>query len=126
MTNTSEDPQRSLVENGTNSATADDTERVSTRDEGAYTAKIDKMVAEQMPRLFAMCEEIDDGAEVVAWGLSFSDHAEVIVANESRQHHFLFPSAEYAPRELSARSKYCRLRLVWADQAQANQHNQPK
>jgi hypothetical protein len=121
MTHTSKDPQRPLVENDKNSATTDDavTERLSTRDEEAYTAKIDKMVADHMPRLFAMCEEIDDDAEIVAWGLSFNDHAEVIVANESRQHHFLFPSAEYAPRELSARSKHCTLRLVWADQTRA-------
>jgi len=117
MTNTSKGPQKPAIENDKNLATANDTERLSARDEEAYTAKIDKMVAEHIPRLFAMCEEIDDSAEIVAWGLSFKDHAEVIVADDGKQRHFLFPSAEYAPRELSARSKHCTLRLVWADQA---------
>jgi hypothetical protein len=69
--------------------------------------------------MFAMCEEIGDDAAVVAWGLSFKDHAEMILADDGRQRHFLFSSAEYAPRELTARSKHCTLRLVWADQAQA-------
>jgi hypothetical protein len=69
--------------------------------------------------MFAMCEETGDDAVVVAWGLSFKDHAEMIIADDGRQRHFIFSSAEYAPRELAARSKHCTLRLVWANQPQA-------
>lgn len=117
MSETHQDPQ-GIVENGNNSPVGH-TEGRSARDEEAFTAKVDKIVAAEMPRMFAMCEEIDDDAAVVAWGLSFKDHAEMILADDGRQRHFLFSSAEYAPRELTARSKHCTLRLVWADQAQA-------
>lgn len=117
MSETRKDPQR-IAENDKDPVVGH-AERRSARDEEAFTAKVDKIVAAEMPRMFAMCEEIDDDAAVVAWGLSFKDRAEMIIADDGRQRHFIFSSAEYAPRELTARSKHCTLRLVWADQAQA-------
>jgi hypothetical protein len=89
MSETHKDPQE-IVENGNNTP-VDHTGRRSTREEEEFTAKVDKIVAAEMPRMFAMCEEIDDGATILAWGLSFKNHAEMILAADGRQRHFLFP-----------------------------------
>ena len=119
MSETNHDPQKCVTTVKTPSADHTKASSVrSVRDEDVFAAKVDKIVADQMPRMFAMCEEIGEDAQVVAWGLSFKDHAEMILADDGKQRHFLFSSAEYAPQELTARSKHCTLRLVWADQAQ--------
>ncbi|MGH8412540.1 MAG: hypothetical protein ACRERT_15105 [Pseudomonas sp.] len=81
--------------------------------EELFTAEINSMVVENAPRRFALCEEIGDrvDAVIVAWGISFDDHAEIISAAHDGAWG-RFRSAEKARQLLSRHST---IRLVWID-----------
>jgi hypothetical protein len=92
--------------------------------EEIFTAEINKMVAEDAPRLFALCEEIGDrvDAGTAAWGLSFEDgHTELVSGLHSPRTRttVICHSAERAREWFAAHSKKtgCTVRLVWVDQA---------
>lgn len=87
-------------------------------DEELFTTEINTMVAEDAPRLFALCEEIGQRADAVtiAWGMAFNDHAEVVSATHNGVHG-VFGSAQRARKWLSAHDKTT-VRLVWVDQTQ--------
>lgn len=83
-------------------------------DEALFTSEINAMVTENAPRRFALCEEIGDRADavIIAWGMSFDDHAETF----SAAHDGVwgrFRSAEKARQLLSRHSTI--IRLVWID-----------
>lgn len=82
-------------------------------DEELFTAEIDKMVAADAPRVFALCEEIGDRVEAVtiAWGMDFDGRAEVVSAADDGVSG-VFGSAERARWLFSAHGK-TKVRLVW-------------
>lgn len=87
-------------------------------DEELFTAEINKMVAEDAPRVFALCGEVGDRVDAVtiAWGMAFDDHAEIVCTTHDSARG-IFDSAERARTLLSAHDKI-KVRLVWIDQAQ--------
>lgn len=86
--------------------------------EKEFAREIGRMVAEEAPRLFALCEELGDRADAVtvAWGMSFDDFAEVVSAAHDGVRG-IFSSAERARKRLSSGEKI-KIRLVWVDEAQ--------
>lgn len=82
-------------------------------DEELFTAEIKKMVAEDAPPLFALCEEIGDcvGAVTIAWGLVFDDRVEVVSADHDGVSG-VFDSVEHARWLFSPHNKI-KVRLVW-------------
>jgi hypothetical protein len=49
-------------------------------DAETFTALVDCMVADQAPRLFAVVQEYGERVDcgIVAWGMAFDDHADVV------------------------------------------------
>lgn len=79
-------------------------------DEPEFTVLVEGLVADFAPRLFALVEEEDERVDgrIVAWGMAFEDHAEVVwVDGEARGG---FSSAEAARLTFSLGAK---VRLVW-------------
>jgi hypothetical protein len=102
-----------------------DPNELSSMDEEVFSDEINKMVAEDAPRLFALCEEIGVrvDAGIVSWGLSFEDdHAELVhgIHNPRSRTTVICHSAERAREWFEFHSKKvgCAIRLVWVDQAQ--------
>lgn len=64
---------------------ADPSELSPIGDEELFTTQINMMVAEDAPRLFALCEEIGDrvDAVMIALGIAFENHAEVVSATRN-------------------------------------------
>lgn len=78
--------------------------------EAEFAELVDALVTDSAPRLFALVEECGERADgwVVAWGMQFEDHAEVIAADRGLRVSVL--SAERA-REMF--SRLGKVRLVW-------------
>lgn len=92
-------------------------------DEEVFSAEINAMVAEDAPRLFALCEEIGDrvDAGIIAWGLSFDDHTEVVYGLNSTNSRttVVCGSVERAYEWFAARLKVdSKIRIVWVHEAQ--------
>jgi len=79
--------------------------------EEEFVAMIDELVADDVPRVFALVEECGERADgwVIAWGMAFEDHAELVSVRRGMHGHF--QSAENARRAFARRRK---VRLVWA------------
>ncbi len=90
-------------------------------DEELFTAEIDKMVAEDAPRVFALCEEIGDRVDAVtiAWGMDFDGRAEVVSAAHDGVRG-VFGSAERARTLFSAHDKI-KVRLMWVRDTASSQ-----
>lgn len=93
--------------------------------EETFTREINKMVADEAPRVFALCEEIGQrvDAATVAWGLCFQDgHTELIYGLHDFRSRttVVCGSAQRARDFFAARSRKvgCTIRLVWVDQTQ--------
>lgn len=86
--------------------------------EELFAAEINTMVAEDAPRVFALCEEIGQRADAVtiAWGMAFNGHAELVSAAHNGVRG-VFGSAERARKWFSVHGKTT-VRLVWVDQTQ--------
>ncbi|MFR9732257.1 hypothetical protein ACL03H_23790 [Saccharopolyspora sp. MS10] len=83
-------------------------------DDAAFEGELRKLVASQVPRLFAVCEEIgvrEDGF-VRYWGLDFGEGAELISAEDGGRARARFGSVESARSYLSRHGK---IHLIWAD-----------
>lgn len=82
-------------------------------DEPEFTALIEGMVADEAPRVFAVVQEygcrVD--ARIAAWGMAFTDHAEVV--SEDRQQRLSLPGAHSACRPNHFGS-HIRASIVWA------------
>jgi hypothetical protein len=96
-------------------------------DEETFTRLINKMVASQAPRVFALCEEMGDrvDAATVAWGMSFQDgYTELVYGHDSPRSRItvVCRTPERARDFFATRSAKvgCTIRLVWVDQAQAH------
>jgi hypothetical protein len=94
-------------------------------DEETFTRAINKMVVDQAPRVFALCEEIGDrvDAAAVAWGMSFQDgHTELVYGHDGPRSRItvVCRTPERARDFFASRSAQsgCTIRLVWVDQAQ--------
>jgi hypothetical protein len=94
-------------------------------DKEIFATEINKLVTENAPRSFALCEEIGIrvDASIVAWGLSFDDdHTELVYGLHSPRTRttVICRSAERAREWFEFHSKKvgCTIRLVWVDQAQ--------
>ena len=79
--------------------------------EEEFAAMIHEMIAEDVPRVFALVEECGERADgrIFGWGMAFEDHAELIGVHGGMRG--TFPSAERARRMFARRRK---VRLVWA------------
>ena len=79
--------------------------------EEEFAAMIDEMIAEDVPRVFALVEECGERADgqIIGWGMAFEDHAELVGVHGGMRG--TFPSAERARRMFARRRK---VRLVWA------------
>ncbi len=89
-----------------------DTEGSSPRgDDTPSTSKINTMVTEQAPHIFALVEELKDPTEavIIAWGMAFPDHVE-IMSNGRDGVRGLFNSAQRAQQLLSVCNP---IQLVW-------------
>src|SRR5262245_47541881 len=77
------------------------------------------MVTDEAPRLFALVREIHDrvDATIVAWGMAFPDHVEVISEGRGGVRG-VFSTAERAQRLFSTRHN--RIRLVWVSTPQTH------
>ena len=80
--------------------------------EEEFAQEVAELVADEAPRVFALVEEYGERVDgrVIAWGMTFDDHAEVVSVGHGL--HGTFPSAERARRAFSRRAK---IRLVWTD-----------
>ncbi|GAB3483641.1 hypothetical protein [Amycolatopsis cihanbeyliensis] len=81
-------------------------------DEAEFRRELESMVADGAPRLFAVVQEYGERVDawVVAWGMAFDDHVEVVAA-EGKQWMSL-----RAPERALRRFKFgshIRARLVW-------------
>ena len=89
-------------------------EKMTTPTVEEFRRELGELVAAQLPRLFAVCEEIgvrEDGF-VRCWGLDFGDAAEVFSAEDGRGR-ARFRSAAAAADHLA---RYDRVHLIWADE----------
>jgi len=80
--------------------------------EEEFAQEVAELVADEAPRVFALVEEYGERVDgrVIAWGMTFDDHAEVVSVGHGLRG--TFPSAERARRAFSRRAK---IRLVWTD-----------
>jgi hypothetical protein len=94
---------------------SDPTELSSLYDEKTFTGLVRQLVEVEAPRRFALVEEIGErkDAAIIAWGIAFDDHAEVVSAAHDGVHK-IFSSAERARQRLSNHEKI-KVRLVWID-----------
>ena len=84
-------------------------------DEKEFASLMIQLVGHEAPRRFALVEEIGErkDAMIVAWGIAFDDHAEVVSAAHDGAR-AIFSSAEAARRLLSSHEKI-KVWLVWID-----------
>jgi len=80
--------------------------------EEEFAQEVAELVADEAPRVFALVQEYGERIDgrVIAWGMAFDDHAEVVGVH--RRLRGSFPSAGRARRAFSRRAK---IRLVWVD-----------
>jgi hypothetical protein len=100
---------------------ADPAELFSLGNEKTFTRLVRQMVEHEAPRRFALVEEIGErkDAEIIAWGIAFDDHAEVVSAAHDGVR-AIFSSAERAQQRLSNHEKI-KVRLVWIDDQRLDQ-----
>jgi hypothetical protein len=81
-------------------------------DEPEFAALLDRMVAEEAPRLFAIVQEYGERVDgrIAAWGMAFANHAEVVTVEHTQWMSLQAP--ENALR-LFALGSHFRSRLVW-------------
>ena len=77
--------------------------------EEEFAQEVAELVADEAPRVFALVQEYGERIDgrVIAWGMAFDDHAEVVGVH--RRLRGSFPSAGRARRAFSRRAK---IRLV--------------
>ncbi len=87
-------------------------------DDTLFTAEINTMVTEEAPHIFALVEEIEDrvDAEIIAWGMAFPDHVEIISAGSGGVRG-VFRSAQRAQKLFSVCNP---IRLVWVTAARTH------
>lgn len=78
--------------------------------EAEFAEMVDELVHSTAPRLFALVEECGERADgwIVAWGMQFDDHAEVIASDRGLR---LGVASAQRAREMLARLGT--IRLVW-------------
>lgn len=81
--------------------------------EEEFAQEVHELVADEAPRVFALVEEYGERVDgwIVAWGMAFEDHVEVVGMNGLRLH---TTSAQRAQRAFGRRRT---IRLVWTDPA---------
>ncbi len=82
--------------------------------EERFTAILDSIVADGAPRVFAVVQEYGDRVDgwIVAWGMAFDDHAEVVVVDSGWRMSLQAPdNALYH----FAGDEHCTPRLVWVN-----------
>jgi hypothetical protein len=81
-------------------------------DEREFAAILEQMVADEAPRLFAVVQEYGDRVDgrIAAWGMAFTDHAEVVSAEHKQRISLQAP--ENALR-LFKFGNHIRAHLVW-------------
>ncbi|WP_418153922.1 hypothetical protein [Actinoalloteichus caeruleus] len=81
-------------------------------DEARFAAELRSMVTEQEPRLFAVVQEygVRVDARIVAWGLAFTDSAEVVSIERGVRMSLRTPN--HALRAFRF-GEHIRARLVW-------------
>ncbi|MGH3775113.1 MAG: hypothetical protein ACRDRR_05145 [Pseudonocardiaceae bacterium] len=89
-------------------ATPVDLEPLCSEEEFAHEVR--ELVADEAPQVFALVEEYGKRVDgrIVAWGMTFDDHVEVVSVNGGL--HVSLASPERAQRAFSRRRK---IRLVW-------------
>ncbi|MEO7193523.1 MAG: hypothetical protein ABIZ05_01675 [Pseudonocardiaceae bacterium] len=90
-------------------------------DEAEFSAEVEGLVADFAPRLFALLEEAGvrvDG-RIVAWGMAFEDHADVVGVFEPIMRRFR--CAERAHQAFSRRGK---IRLIWCNPDSATRYDE--
>lgn len=80
-------------------------------DEPEFAELLNSIVAHEAPRLFAIVEEYGERVDgrIAAWGMAFTDHAEVVSAERTQR--MSLQSPENAPR-LFTFGSHIRARLV--------------
>ncbi|WP_433263814.1 hypothetical protein ACQPZF_33290 [Actinosynnema sp. CS-041913] len=81
-------------------------------DEARFATILERMVADQAPRLFAVVQEYGhrvDGA-IAAWGMAFADHAEVVSVTGGMRLSLDEPEHALIAFRMGSR---VRARLVW-------------
>lgn len=78
--------------------------------EEEFVTMLDELVADELPRVFALVEEYGERADgwIIAWGMAFEDHARLVNVGGGLSGDFR--SAESARRAFAHRRK---VRLVW-------------
>lgn len=91
---------------------ADPSQYRSLCDESLFLAVLDRMVANNAPRLFAVIEEYGErvDATIAAWGMAFRDHAEVVSVDHGLR--MSLPTPEEALPGFTF-GTHVRARLVW-------------
>lgn len=82
--------------------------------EEEFAEEVRELVDADAPQVFALVEERGERLDgcVVAWGIAFDDHVNVLSVNGRR--HANLPSVEHVHRAFSQRRK---IRLVWTSPA---------
>lgn len=88
-----------------------------------FTAIVDSLVADNAPRVFAVVHEYGDRVDawIVAWGMAFDDHAEVVGVDGG------VTTSLPAPQDALfwfAWDRYCTPRLVWVNPAASPEHSE--
>ncbi|TCP57053.1 hypothetical protein EV191_1011005 [Tamaricihabitans halophyticus] len=81
-------------------------------DEEEFAAELERMVAQEAPRLFAIVQEYGErvDARIAGWGMAFEDHAEVIAVGRRARLRLRSPERAMRLFEFGA---HIRARLVW-------------
>ncbi|WP_225978486.1 hypothetical protein [Gandjariella thermophila] len=81
-------------------------------DEQQFVAILESMVADEAPRLFAVVQEYGNrvDAQIVAWGMAFADHAEVVSVDRSLRMSLRKPKDTLPAFHFGS---HIRARLVW-------------
>jgi hypothetical protein len=89
-------------------------------DEQEFTAILEKMVADAVPRLFAVVQEYGERVDgrIVGWGIAFSDRAEVAAVERGLR---VSVSAPEHALHLFKCGSHIRARLVWVNPDAATQ-----
>lgn len=85
-------------------------------DESEFAMLVADMVSDEAPRLFAIVHEYGvrvDG-RIAAWGMAFSDHAEVVSVEYNQRMSLDDPDSA---RRLLGRGSHIQARLVWVTPA---------
>ncbi len=89
--------------------------------EEEFAEEVRDLVAADAPQVFALVEEYGERLDgcVVAWGMVFDDHVDVLSVNSGRRARL--PSVELAHRAFSEHRK---IRLVWTSPATTRRSEQ--